>query len=41
LARESNYDTLPNGWRITQGMQPKGNMSCLESRCYDLSRPNL
>jgi hypothetical protein len=35
LARESNYGTLPNGWRITQATQPKGKMSYLKSHCYD------
>jgi hypothetical protein len=35
LTRESNFNTLPDGWRIIRGTQPKGKMSCLESRCYD------
>jgi hypothetical protein len=29
LAWESNHDTLPNGWCITHGTQPKWNMSGL------------
>jgi hypothetical protein len=33
--RKSNYGTLPNGWCITQGTQPKGKMSCLKSWCYN------
>jgi hypothetical protein len=35
IAQESDYDTLPNGWSINWGTQPKGKMSCLESCCYD------
>jgi hypothetical protein len=35
LVRESDYDSLPNRWRITQGTQPERKTSCLESRCYD------
>jgi hypothetical protein len=35
LAQESDYDALPDGWRITHGTQLKGKMSCLESHCYD------
>jgi hypothetical protein len=41
LAWESNYDTHPNGWRLTRGMQLTGKMSWLESRSYDYSHLNL
>jgi hypothetical protein len=35
LAWESDYNMRSNGWYITRGMQSKGKMSYLESRCYD------